>query len=73
MNAKDLKEGDYETVGDKDKVIRRQLAIARMFTKLADKIAIEGKESEIKASKDIKSDKAEYKLDDVNKDFQHHL
>lgn len=66
MNAKDLKEGDYETVGDKDKVIRRQLAIARMFTKLADKIAIEGKESEIKASKDIKSDKAEYKLDDVN-------
>lgn len=66
MNAKDLSEDNYETVGDRDKVIRRQLAIARMFTKLADKIAIEGKESEIKASKDIKADKAEYKLDDVN-------
>ena len=69
MNAKELKDNKYiATEGDKDKVVRRQLSIASMFHKVADKIAIDGKSAEITANKDIKADTKQYKIDEVNTD-----
>ena len=69
MNAKELKDNKYiATEGDKDKVVRRQLSIAGMFHKVADKIAIDGKSAEITANKDIKADTKQYKIDEVNTD-----
>lgn len=67
MNAQELKDNDYiATVGNKDKVIKRQLAIASMFHKVADKIAIDAKSSDTKASREIKADTKKYRLDSVN-------
>ena len=54
------------TVGNKNKVIKRQLAIASMFHKVADKIAIDAKSSDTKASREIKADTKKYRLDSVN-------
>ena len=67
MNAQELKDNDYiATVGNKNKVIKRQLAIASMFHKVADKIAIDAKSSDMKASREIKADTKKYRLDSVN-------
>ena len=69
MNANELKtNSSIHTVGDKDAVIRRQLAIARVFHQIADAVAVEAKTSERKATQDIKSDSKKYKIDDVNTD-----
>jgi len=66
MNADELKNSnDIKTVEDKDKVIRRQLQIAKDFHEISDFIAVDAKTSEIKANNDIKKDKQEYKIDDV--------
>ena len=65
MNANTLENSDVETVGEKKSVIRRQLAIARMFHKLADAIAISSTKAERQATNDIKKDNSKNKIDDV--------
>lgn len=65
MNAEMLKNSDVETVGDKNRVIERQLAIARRFHKVADYIAIDNASAERNATSDIKNDNQKYKMDDV--------
>jgi len=65
MNAKELEDGDIETVDDKKAVIARQTTIANTFYKLANVIAIDNKSAEVKADNDIKKDKEKYKIDDI--------
>ena len=57
MNAKELEDGDIETIDDKKAVINRQMTIANNFYKLANFIAVDNKSAEVKANNDIKKDK----------------
>ena len=69
MNANELKNNsDLSTVGDKKSVIRRQLAIANKFRKIADFLALNANKSEREATNDIKKDSKQYKIDDVETD-----
>ena len=69
MNATELQDNpDIKTEDDKKKVINRQLAVARMFHKLANTISVEAKDAEIKATKNIKDDTKKYRIDEVNTD-----
>lgn len=69
MNAEQLKDNsDLSTVGDKKSVIRRQLAIANKFRKIADFLALNANKSEREATNDIKKDSKQYKIDDVETD-----
>ena len=69
MNANELKGNkDISTVGDKQSVIRRQLAIASKFRKLADFLAVNANKSEREATNEIKKDSKQYKIDDVETD-----
>ena len=65
MNAQMLKDSNVETVGEKDRVIERQLAIAARFHKVADAIAIDSVNAERNANYSIKNDNRKYKMDDV--------
>lgn len=66
MNARELENSDIETVDDKDKVIKRQLSIAKLFHQTADKIAVDVKQSESQANRELKQDSERYKIDDVD-------
>lgn len=69
MNADELKNNnDIKTVEDKNAVIRRQLQIAKDFHEISDFIAIDSKTGEVTANKEIKKDKEEYKIDDIEPD-----
>lgn len=66
MNADELKHNsDIKTIDEKNAVIRRQLQIAKDFHEISDFIAVDAKSSEVKANNDIRRDKKEYKIDDV--------
>lgn len=66
MNAEELKNNpNIKTVEDKEQVIRKQLAIAQTFHNIANNIAVEVKDSEIEATKEIKKDKTEYRIDEI--------
>ena len=55
MNANELKDNrDIKTIDDKQSVIRRQIAIARNFRKIADFLAVNANKSEREATNDIK-------------------
>ena len=69
MNAHELENNDsIETIDDKKQVIKKQLAIAAAFRKVADKIAVEANKSEREATKEIKADTRKYKIDEVETD-----
>lgn len=67
MNAEELKNNSaIKTEDDKKEVIRRQLAIANTFHKIADSIAVDAKTSEREATNKIKEDRKEYKIDEID-------
>lgn len=67
MNAHELENNpDIKTEGDRKEVIRKQLAIASSFHKLSNAIAVDAKGSEVQATKEIKKDSKEYKIDDMD-------
>lgn len=66
MNAKELESSDIQTVDDKDKVIKRQLSIAKLFHQTADKIAVDVKQSETEANRELKQDSKRYRIDEVD-------
>ena len=67
MNANELNNNaSIQTVGDKNRVIARQLKIAKLFHATANKIAIEDRNAENKATADLKEDNRKYKMDEVN-------
>lgn len=66
MNAEELENNpNIKTEGDKKAVIRRQLSIAKTFHDISNAIAVEVKTSEIDATKEIKKDRTEYRIDDI--------
>ena len=66
MNAAELKSNEALITNDKkDKVIARQLKIAKLFHSVSNKIAIDSKESEVKATRDLKEDSRKLKMDEV--------
>lgn len=66
MNVEELENNpNIKTEGDKKAVIRRQLSIAKTFHDIADSVAVEVKSSEIEATKEIKKDRTEYRIDDI--------
>lgn len=67
MNANEIRGNDsIQTVGDKDRVITRQLKIAKLFHSVANKIGIDSKSAEVQATKDLKEDTRKYKMDEIN-------
>ena len=69
MNAHELEENpDIQTDGDRKTVIRKQIAIANSFHKIADKLAVEAKTAENKATTEIKKDDKKQKIDDIDTD-----
>lgn len=67
MNSTELRGNDtIQTVGDKNRVINRQLKIAKLFHAISNKINIDSKESEIQATKELKEDSKKYKMDEIN-------
>lgn len=69
MNAQELKDNpNIKTDADKKTVIRRQLSIASGFRKIANTLQVSGKQAENQATKDIKQDRKDYKIDDVETD-----
>lgn len=66
MNVEELKNNpNIKTEGDKKEVIRKQLAIAKTFHDISNTIAVEVKTSEIEATKEIKKDKTDYRINDI--------
>ena len=66
MNAMELKNNPHITTEDeKSRVIARQLKIARTFHDTANAIAIDSKNSENNATKELKTDDKKYKMDEV--------
>lgn len=67
MNANELRDNpNIKTMDDKNAVIRRQLQIAKDFHEISNFIAVDVKSSEIEANKQIKQDKKEYKVDEID-------
>lgn len=67
MNANELRDNpSIKTEDDKQRVIRKQLAIARTFHSIANAVAVDTKSSEVKADKEIKEDNRKYKVDEVD-------
>ena len=67
MNANELNNNpNIVTVDDKNRVINRQLKIAKLFHATANKIAIEDRNAENKATADLKEDNKRFKMDEVN-------
>lgn len=67
MNANELNSNNsIQTVDDKKRVIARQLKIAKLFHDTANKIAIEDRDAENQATRDLKEDTKKFKMDEVN-------
>ena len=67
MNANELSNNpNINTVDEKTRVINRQLKIAKLFHVTANKIAIEDRNAENKATSDLKEDNKKYKMDEVD-------
>lgn len=65
MNATAIKNNEIKTVDNKDKVAKRQIAIADGFRKLANKICITHVAAEKDTPKAIKAEDKKMKIDDV--------
>lgn len=67
MNAKELQMNkDIPTQDDRDSVIRKQLNIARLFHQTADKIAVDVKQAEQNANRELRKDNEKYNIDQVD-------
>ena len=65
MNAADIEKNNTVTVGDKGKVISRQRKIAEFFRKVSNTFAIEQKEREVSAAKEIERQNKKMKYDEI--------
>ena len=65
MNAADIERNKAITVGDRDKVVSRQRKIAEFFRKIANTFAIEQKEREVNAAKEIERQNKKMKYDEI--------
>lgn len=65
MNAYNVENSDKFKKGDKKEIARKQLAVVDAFRKIANFVQIDGKQAEVKASRDVQQSKKKYKL---NKD-----
>ena len=65
MNAADIEKNNSVTVGDRNKVISRQRKIAEFFRKISNTFAIEQKEREVNAAKEIERQNKKMKYDDI--------
>ena len=65
MNAYNLETNKTDEPEEKKRIAAKQLRIAEFFRKLANKIAIDNKQSEVKATKDIVSSNKKLTSKDV--------
>lgn len=65
MNSEEIKSDPNKSDAEKNRIIRRQLKIAEIFRKISNAVAVEAKVAERQATKEIKDDSKEYKIDDV--------
>ena len=64
LNIYNLENSNTKTADDKKKVIKKQQKAIELFKKIANKIAVDNKQTEVKVDKEISQDK-KYKTDDV--------
>ena len=65
MNAYNIEHNERKDPEDKEKIIKKQLKIVDLFRKISNKLAIDNRESEVKATKEIVSSNKKYKTDEV--------
>lgn len=66
INAQSVEHDEYIKSKDRKEISKKQYKIANIFDKIANKVAIDNKQSEVKASKDIKIESnKKYKTDDL--------
>ena len=65
MNAADIEKNNSVTIGDRNKVVARQRKIAEFFRKIANTFAIEQKEREVYAAKEIERQNKKLKYDEI--------
>lgn len=66
MNAQNIEYNSTKTAVEKKQIRNKQLKIAELFRKAADKIAVDSKQAEVKATKEITSNDKKLKLNDVS-------
>lgn len=65
MNAYNVENNETLDKEKRDSISKKQYKIADIFRRIANKIAISNKESEVKATKDLQNENKKYKIDDV--------
>ena len=65
MNAYNVENNETVDKEMRDSISKKQYKIADIFRRIANKIAISNKESEVKATKDLQNENKKYKIDDV--------
>lgn len=65
MNAYNLEHNEVADPENKEKIVKKQLKIVDLFRRAANSISIAGKQSEVKATKDIYNTSKKMKYDDV--------
>lgn len=65
MNAQNIQISTVHNASEKKHIIAKQAAIANSFKKIANAIAVKGKNAETSANAEISNSKKKYKIDDV--------
>lgn len=65
MNAQNIEANSSKDKKEKDTIAKKQNSIATFFKKIANAIAIKGKESEVKATKDIVNSNKKYTTSEI--------
>ena len=71
MNAYNVEGNGAMNAEERKEIVKKQQAIAEDFRKIANKIQIDGKQAEVKASREIQANQRKYKVDDItNQDIE---
>lgn len=65
MNAYNIQNNQTMNKQEREKISKKQLKIVDLFRKVSNKLAIEVKQSEVKATKEIASDTKQYKTSEI--------
>lgn len=69
MNAYNVEANSSIDSEKRKEIVDKQMEIADNFRKISNTVQIDAKQSDVKATRDIESNKKKYKMDDINKDI----
>lgn len=65
MNAYNIEHNELRSPEEREKIVKKQLKIVELFRKISNKLAIDNKESEARATKEIVNNNKKFKTDEV--------